>query len=112
MDDVFTFRNRLIGEYSSFSRSFSKVAAPDILVKVEAEYARGRYWPEPLIQINPNYKRSSTAANASAGLMLFGEWCETRAKLVQPAFTQAIGEHWSRRRIEWNRLGRSHENLS
>ncbi len=60
MDDVFTFRNRLIGEYSSFSRSFSKVAAPDILVKVEEEYARGRYWPEPLIQINPNYKRSGT----------------------------------------------------
>ena len=60
MDDVFDFRNRLIGEYSSFSRSFSKVAAPDILVKVEEEYARGRYWPEPLIQINPNYKRSGT----------------------------------------------------
>ena len=60
MDDVFNFRNRLIGEYSSFSRSFSKVAAADILVKVEEEYARGRYWPEPLIQINPNYKRSGT----------------------------------------------------
>lgn len=40
------------------------------------------------------------------------EWCEARAKLVQPDFTQAIGEHWSRRRIEWNRLGRSHENMS
>ena len=40
------------------------------------------------------------------------EWCEARAKLVHPDFTQAIGEHWSRRRIEWNRLGRSHENLS
>ncbi len=60
MDDVFNFRNRLIGEYSSFSRSFSKVAAQDILTKVEEEYARGRYWPEPLIQINPNYKRSGT----------------------------------------------------
>jgi ATP-dependent helicase YprA (DUF1998 family) len=60
MDDVFSFRNQLIAEYSSFSRSFSKVAAQDILVKVEEEYARGRYWPEPLIQINPNYKRSGT----------------------------------------------------
>ena len=60
MDDVFSFRNRLIDEYSSFSRSFSKVAAADILVTVEKEYARGRYWPEPLIQINPNYKRSGT----------------------------------------------------
>jgi hypothetical protein len=35
------------------------------------------------------------------------EWCEARAKLVRPDFTQTIGEHWSRRRIEWNRLGRA-----
>ncbi len=31
-------------------------------------------------------------------------WCEARAKLVRPDFTQTIGEHWSRRRIAWNRL--------
>jgi ATP-dependent RNA circularization protein (DNA/RNA ligase family) len=29
---------------------------------------------------------------------------EQRAKLVRPDFTQAIGEHWRRRRIEWNAL--------
>ena len=60
MDNVFDFRNQLISEYSSFSRSFSKVSAQDILSQVEGEYDRGRYWPEPLIQINPNYKRQST----------------------------------------------------
>jgi hypothetical protein len=32
-------------------------------------------------------------------------WCERRAKLVRPDFTQAIGEHWRGRRVEWNRLG-------
>lgn len=32
-------------------------------------------------------------------------WCEARAKLVQPEFTQAIGEHWRNRSIKWNRLG-------
>ena len=58
MQDVFDFRNCLIDEYSAFSRSFSKIAAPDLLQKVEDEYERGRYGPEPLIQINPNYKRS------------------------------------------------------
>ena len=31
-------------------------------------------------------------------------WCVARAKLVRPDFTQTIGEHWSRRRVEWNRL--------
>ena len=32
------------------------------------------------------------------------EWCESRAKLVRADFTQAIGEHWRNRRLEWNRL--------
>jgi hypothetical protein len=32
------------------------------------------------------------------------DWCEARAKLVRHDFTQAIDEHWSRRRVEWNRL--------
>lgn len=32
------------------------------------------------------------------------DWCEDRAKLVRPDFTQAIGEHWRKRCIEWNRL--------
>lgn len=31
-------------------------------------------------------------------------WCEHRAKLVRANFTQAIGEHWRSRRLEWNRL--------
>ena len=60
MHDVFDFWNRLIDEYGAFSRSFSKIAVPDLLQKVEDEYDRGRCRPEPLIQINPNYKRSGT----------------------------------------------------
>jgi ATP-dependent RNA circularization protein (DNA/RNA ligase family) len=32
------------------------------------------------------------------------DWLESRAKLVHPEFTQAITEHWSRRRLEWNQL--------
>ena len=32
------------------------------------------------------------------------DWCEARAKLVRADFTQTIAEHWSRRRVEWNRL--------
>lgn len=33
------------------------------------------------------------------------QWCDARAKLVRPDFTQTIAEHWSRRRMEWNQLG-------
>jgi ATP-dependent RNA circularization protein (DNA/RNA ligase family) len=32
------------------------------------------------------------------------DWLEARAKLVRSEFTQAIGEHWRHRAIEWNRL--------
>ena len=60
MQDVFNFRNTLIKEYGRFSRSFTRIASQDICEKVEQSYANGRYWPEPLIQINPNYKRSFT----------------------------------------------------
>jgi hypothetical protein len=38
--DVFDLRGRVIGEYAAFSRSFTRVAAPDIAAAVEAEYAR------------------------------------------------------------------------
>ena len=60
MNNVFGFRDQLISEYSSFSRSFSRIAAPDIRDEVERQYADGRYWPEPLVQINPNYQRKGT----------------------------------------------------
>ena len=60
MNNVFKFRDQLIGEYSEFSRSFSKIAAVDIKEEVERQYSLGRYWPEPLVQINPNYQRKGT----------------------------------------------------
>jgi hypothetical protein len=61
--DVFELRGRVIDEYAAFSRSFTRIAARDIRDVVDAEYARGRYWPEPLIQINPNYRRNGTVAD-------------------------------------------------
>lgn len=60
MDNIFTFRNQLVEEYSSFSRSFTRIAADDIRQEVARQYDAGRYWPEPLIQINPNYQRKGT----------------------------------------------------
>ena len=66
MDNVFQFRDQLIERYGSFSRSFVRIAAPDIQAEVEHQYAQGRYWPEPLVQINPNYQRQSTVQNLAA----------------------------------------------
>jgi len=36
------------------------------------------------------------------------DWCDARAKLVRPDFTQTIAEHWRRRLIEWNRIQPGH----
>lgn len=33
-----------------------------------------------------------------------GNWCEMRAKLVRPDFSQSIEEHWKKRPLEWNRV--------
>jgi len=60
MKNVFGFRDELISEYSAFSRSFARIAAADIKQLVDSEYVNGRYWPDPLIQINPNYQRACT----------------------------------------------------
>lgn len=66
MDNVFQFRDQLIERYGSFSRSFVRIAASDIQAEVEHQYAQGRYWPEPLVQINPNYQRQGTVQNLAA----------------------------------------------
>ncbi len=70
MKNVFDFRNKLIEEYDRFSRSFSLIAAPDIKEIVNRQYNDGRYWPDPLVQINPNYQRDkSVQALVAAGLL-------------------------------------------
>jgi ATP-dependent RNA circularization protein (DNA/RNA ligase family) len=46
-------------------------------------------------------------AGALEGLVIRREsadWCEARAKLVRPGFTQAIDTHWRKRALEWNRI--------
>lgn len=53
--DVFSLRDTVVGEYRRFATSFTTIHAEDIR-QVEATYAEGRFWPEPLIQINPSYK--------------------------------------------------------
>ena len=54
--DVFEFREKLVGDYSSFTRSFTRIKAADISSFVDAAYESQRYWPAPLVQVNPNFK--------------------------------------------------------
>src|SRR3954469_14014143 len=54
--DVFDLDRRLTGDYERFARSFTQIRAPDIRERVETLYASGRFWPEPLVSLNPHFE--------------------------------------------------------
>ena len=58
--DVFSLRDSVVGEYKKFATSFTTIHAEDIRQQVDTIYAQERYWPEPLIQINPSYRQSTS----------------------------------------------------
>jgi hypothetical protein len=53
----------MIEEYAAFSRSFTKIRAADIREQIDSTYATRKYWPEPIVQINPHYKRDRSVAD-------------------------------------------------
>ena len=68
--DVFSLRDAVIGEYKTFATSFTTIHAEDIRAQVDTIYAQERYWPEPLIQINPQYRRTTTVEEQVAAGVL------------------------------------------
>jgi ATP-dependent helicase YprA (DUF1998 family) len=55
--DVFDLDRTLVADYASFARSFTQIRAQDIREQVDAIYESRRFWPEPLITINPHFER-------------------------------------------------------
>jgi Lhr-like helicase len=64
--NVFDLDRALVSDYERFARSFTQIRAPDILAQVEQIYATNRFWPEPLISINPNFERGASVADLAA----------------------------------------------
>jgi len=58
--DVFRFREKLVADYSDFTRSFTRIRADDIAEFIGGQYASQKYWPTPLVQVNPNFKPGLT----------------------------------------------------
>ena len=101
MNNVFEFKSALINEYAKFSTSFAKPSAEDIAARLEEEYASGRYWREPLIQINPNYEKDKTVDELAGEGELVPE-CAAIFQLFKqevknhvPGFT-TLPLHWAR----------------
>ena len=53
--DVVDFRDRLVGDYATYTRSFIKIADPRIDQFVSSSLEGGAFWPEPLLQLNPTF---------------------------------------------------------
>jgi ATP-dependent helicase YprA (DUF1998 family) len=54
--NVFELDRTLVSDYERFARSFTKIRAPDIRQQVQDIYASDRFWPEPLVSINPRFE--------------------------------------------------------
>ena len=54
--NVFQTHADIIGDYSSYIRSFISIADPEIRKVVNRELSRGKLWPEPLLQFNPSFE--------------------------------------------------------
>lgn len=54
--NVFELDEDLVGRYEKFARSFTTIRAEDIRSQVDRIYDSGKFWPEPLIGVNPHYK--------------------------------------------------------
>lgn len=59
---VFDLDRALVGDYERFARSFTQIRAADIRSRVEEIYACSRFWPEPLISINPHFEGGASVA--------------------------------------------------
>ena len=61
--NVFNLDSSIVRDYERFARSFTEIRADDIREQVGAIYATGRFWPEPLISVNPHYERDASVAD-------------------------------------------------
>jgi ATP-dependent helicase YprA (DUF1998 family) len=53
--NIFDLDKALVDHYASFARSFSSIRAPEIAQQIRDIYEQGKFWPAPLITINPRF---------------------------------------------------------
>jgi len=64
--DVFELDRALVDRYATFARSFSAIKAPEIAAQVTALYRERRFWPDPLITINPRFEQGKLIGELAA----------------------------------------------
>jgi Lhr-like helicase len=71
--DVFDLDRALVEDYERFARSFTKIRAEDIREQMHRVYASGRFWPEPIISINPHFQQGDSLSKLVAERTLHPE---------------------------------------
>ncbi len=71
--NVFDLDSALVRDYERFARSFTQIRAADIRSQIVDLYATNRFWPDPLITINPHFLRGATVADLAAEGSLHGD---------------------------------------
>jgi Lhr-like helicase len=67
---AFQLDRNLVGDYESFSRSFTRIRANDLREAIDQRYAAGHFWPDALLSINPHYEHGPTVdALAASGVI-------------------------------------------
>jgi ATP-dependent RNA circularization protein (DNA/RNA ligase family) len=103
--------------YDRESRRFLSSARRDQLIekmrisKVPS-LARGQFSYPEIEQLLSQSKLTDQPAEGIYLRIDQGDWLEQRAKLVRPAFIQAVEQHWSRSAIKPNRLWFKQEALN
>jgi hypothetical protein len=64
--NAFDLDRRLVESYATFSRSFSKVRAPDLKAAIDRQYDSGFFWPDALLELNPHYEAGPTVDELAA----------------------------------------------
>jgi ATP-dependent helicase YprA (DUF1998 family) len=77
--NVFDLDRALLADYERFARSFTQIRSPDIRQQVEEIYASNRFWPEPLVSINPHFERGPSVAE----LVAAGSLCPETATVFR-----------------------------
>ncbi|MHB8764694.1 MAG: RNA ligase family protein [Deferrisomatales bacterium] len=101
---AFDVYDRAEWRFWSTTRRDALAAAMDI--EVVPPIFRGKVTAQRLVEL-VNTRSSAFRAGPLEGVVIraeVGEWLSARAKLVRAEFTQAIGDHWRRRSVTWNRL--------
>lgn len=57
---AFEFDNRIVRSYEQFIRSFSNIRASDLRSQIGTAYDEEKFWPSPLLSLNPHYLNSKT----------------------------------------------------